>query len=90
MPFIWLECDDDPSPDSQRMHIECNSIALLSLATMPTPLDPPSPNWLGTHSPNEHVRRSGLWNSRHVLESYDPSFLNSLDRLVVSQHAEAE
>jgi hypothetical protein len=90
MPFIWLECDDEPSPESQRMHIERNAIALLSQATMPTPLDPPSQNWLGTHSPNEHVRRSGLWNSRHVLEGYDSGFLDSLEGLVVSQQAKAE
>ena len=30
----------------------------------------------GLHSDREPVRRSGLWNNRHVDEGYDPSFLD--------------
>jgi hypothetical protein len=46
------------------------------------PLDPPSPQWLGHHCDRERVRASALWNQNHVDESYDPDFLQDLERLV--------
>ena len=81
MPFIWLAIDDEPGPDSRRGYIERNSIALLSNYRK-SPLDPPSKEWLGRCCDRERVRGSGLWNSNHVDETYDPAFLDELDRLV--------
>src|SRR5262245_40336424 len=81
MPFLWLRVDDEAGPDSLRGNIERNSIALLS-NYQKTPLDPPSQQWLGRQCDRERVRNSGLWNSHHVDESYDPSFLDQLDLLV--------
>lgn len=81
MPFLWLEVPDPPGPDSLRGYIERNAIALLSNYNSPV-LDAPSPSWLGTHCNREKVRASGLWNQNHVDESYDPAFLDELERLV--------
>jgi hypothetical protein len=81
MPFLWLSLDDDAGPESRRGYIERNSIALLSNYNRPL-LDPPSHDWLGRLCDRERVRNSGLWNSNHVDESYDPAFLDELDRLV--------
>jgi len=81
MPFLWIAIDDDAGPHSVRGFIERNAIALLSNYGKP-PLDPPSPGWLGSHSDRERVRNSGLWNSKHVEESYDTAFLDELDRLI--------
>jgi hypothetical protein len=84
MPFLWLSVEDSPSPSSGRASIERNSIALLSNATqgINAGVDPPSTTWLGLECPHSDVRQSGLWNSRHVRGTYDPAFLNELDRLV--------
>ena len=81
MPFLWLEVDDAPGPDSCRGYIERNSIALLSNYER-QPIDPPSSGWLGHYSDRERVRSSGLWNSNHVDEAYDPAFLDCLERLI--------
>ena len=81
MPFLWLDIDDAPGPDSFRGTLERNSIALLSNYCRDT-LDPPSSTWLGNFSDRERVRRSGLWNSNHVDEAYDPSFLTDLECLI--------
>jgi hypothetical protein len=82
MPFLWLSVGDAPGPAS-RGHLERNSIALLSNYNRPR-LDPPSPGWLGHHCNQEKVRKSGLWNSNHVGENYDPTFLDHLYRLVAA------
>lgn len=76
-----LRIDDDPGPDSQRGFIERNAIALLSNQNK-TPLDPASNDWLGHHSSRPRVRSSSLWNQNHVDESYDPVFLDDLERLI--------
>ena len=81
MPFLWLAVDDEPGPDSLRGYIERNAIALLSNYGR-TPIDPPSSEWLGHYSDREKVRQSGLWNNNHVDESYDPAFLDSMERLI--------
>lgn len=88
MPFIWLAIDDEAGPKSLRGIIERNSIALLSNYEK-LPHNPPSQEWLGLHCHSERlrdaglpVRNSGLWNSNHVDESYDPAFLGELERLV--------
>jgi hypothetical protein len=83
MPFLWLRIDDAPGPESLRGTIERNSIALLSNYGKPA-LDPASPLWLGRHCDRAKVRESGLWNSNHVDESYDPAFLDELEKLVLA------
>jgi hypothetical protein len=86
MPFLWLAIDDEPGPGSLRGYIERNSIALLSNYRKEA-IDPPSAGWLSHHCDRERVRRSGLWNSNHVDEIYDPAFLDELKRLI--DHARA-
>jgi hypothetical protein len=83
MPFLWLAVDDAPGPGSARGYIERNSIALLSNLGK-TALDAPSETWRGRACDrgDARVRASGLWNQRHVDESYDPAFLNVMAGLV--------
>lgn len=83
MPFLWIEIDDEPGPESLRGYIERNSIALLSNFGKPS-LDPPSPEWLGRSCLRPRVRQSGLWNQNHVEEEYDPTFLDRLEGLVTA------
>lgn len=82
MPFLWLAIDDEPGADSLRGYIERNSIALLSNYGKP-PLDAPSTGWLGLSCDRSRVRQSGLWNSNHVDETYDPVFLTQFEQLVM-------
>ncbi len=81
MPFLWLAVDDVPSPYSERAVLERNSIGLLSNLGKP-PIDPPSPNWLGLQSDQRTIRESGLWNTNHVDERYEASFLQLLSTRV--------
>ena len=81
MPFLWLDIDDEPGPESMRGFIERNSIALLSNMNEVT-TDTPSPDWLGQHCDRTRVRESGLWNNNHVDERYGPDFLDTLMDLV--------
>ena len=83
MPFLWINVDDPPSPNSQRAHIERNSIALLSGYNR-SAADKPSSGWLGHQSDREKVRQSGLWNNNHVDDDYNSSFLNTLERCIES------
>ena len=80
MPFLWLDVPDEPGRDSLRGYIERNAIALLSNRRQ-RPLDSPSDGWLGRYCDREKVRTSGLWNSDHVDEEYDPGFLQAMERL---------
>ena len=80
MPFLWLNVDDIPGPNSKRGFIERNAIALLSGYNHSTS-DQPSTAWLGRYSTRERVRLSGIWNNRHVDEDYDPAFLDEMERL---------
>jgi len=41
-----------------------------------------SPAGDGRFRPNARVRKSGLWNQKHVDEPYDPAFLDRLERLI--------
>ena len=81
MPFLWLAIEDEPGRDSKRGYVERNAIALLSNVAK-SPIDPPSHSWLGHLCDVEKVRASGLWNSNHVDEAYDPAFLDTIDRLI--------
>ena len=82
MPLLWLSVPDPPGRGNERrLRIERNAIALLS-AYARRALDPPSARWLGNHSEHEDIRESGLWNSNHVDEPYDPAFLDEMERLI--------
>jgi hypothetical protein len=80
MPFLWLAVPSQPDGSSDRGRIERNSIALLSCVTDGP--DKPSAGWLGHHATSTKVRQSGLWNSNHVGEGYDPAFLQLFANLV--------
>ncbi|MDB6088374.1 MAG: hypothetical protein JWN85_1158 [Gammaproteobacteria bacterium] len=81
LPFLWLPIEDEPGPDSLRGFIERNVIALASGLHEPV-IDSPSSSWLGLNSGRDKVRRSGLWNQRHVEEDYVPDFLDVLEAAV--------
>lgn len=81
MPFLHLPVGDAAGPDSARGYVERNAIALLS-SPMACALDPPSPGWLGWHARAPEIRRSGLWNVRHVGEPMDAAFPDRFLRLV--------
>ncbi len=81
LPFLWLKVNDKPGPKSDRGYLERNSIALLSNYKK-TPIDQRSKDWLGYHSPKRKIKESGLWNSNHVDERYEPDFLDVLKKYV--------
>jgi hypothetical protein len=81
MPFLSLPIEDEPGPASLRGFIERNVIALTSCLHEPV-VDPPSRSWLGFNSGRDKVRRSGLWNQRHVDENYMDGFLDVLEETV--------
>lgn len=85
MPFLWVEIDDPPGPGSLRGYIERNAIGLLSNRDAKRSIDPPSKSWLGRWADSKEVRRSGLWNVNHVMNGYDPTFLEALSRHVRQQ-----
>lgn len=77
LPFLWVDVPDEPGPDSDRAYLERNAIALASNYGK-SPIDPRTGDWLGTDSPSQEIRESGLWNVNHVDDSYDPDFLDRL------------
>lgn len=81
MEVLCLPVLDQPGRESSRALIERNSIALLSSYLFQSP-DMATPGWLGHYSNRERVRRSGLWNSNHVAEVYDPDFLTLFQDLI--------
>ena len=87
MPFLWLDVPDAPGPRSARGRIERHTIALLSHARAAA-ADRPSANWLGVHSDRLLVRKSGLWNSKHVEEDTAAGFLSEMTALVDANSCE--
>lgn len=81
LPFLWVDVDDEPSPQSDRAYLERNTIALVSNYRKDS-LDPRSGDWLGRDSPRSEISDSGLWNINHVREEYDPMFLDRLGRSI--------
>ena len=73
MPVVWVVAN---GPDSRC--IEQNAIGLLSNYQRPA-VDPPSAAWLGRSCDREEIRKSGLWNVKHVTSGYDPAMLEKLD-----------
>lgn len=82
-PFLWVDVDDEPGPDSDRAYVERNAIALLSNVGSGS-IDPRPADWLGSHSRSRKIRESGLWNVDHVDEAHDPAFLDRLERAVAA------
>ncbi|MBL8880674.1 MAG: hypothetical protein JNG88_16295 [Phycisphaerales bacterium] len=80
MRVLWLSIGDEPGPRSDRAYIERNAIGLLSRSM--GGLDRPSPSWLGSHSPTEAIRNSGLWNVDFIDYGYDARFLDVLETYI--------
>lgn len=83
LPFLWVEVDDTPGPQSDRAYIERNAIALVSNYRKES-IDPRQEGWLGRESPRVEIGESGLWNINHVEEQYDPAFLEALSERVMA------
>ncbi len=81
LPFLWIDVDDEPGPNSDRAYIERNAIALVSNFQKES-LDSRRDDWLGRHSPRKEIQDSGLWNIDHVEETYDPAFLDRVAEAV--------
>jgi len=81
LPFLWVTVEDEPSKHSERAIIEKNALGLLSNLKR-TALDPRLDWWLGIHSQQQKIRQSGLWNVRDVEGTYDPDFLDLLERRI--------
>ncbi|ESS07867.1 MAG: hypothetical protein A07HN63_02372 [uncultured archaeon A07HN63] len=78
LPFLWVDVDDEPSPESDRAYIERNMIALVSNIDTES-IDPRREDWLGHHSPVMEIKQSGLWNINHLTEDYQPEFLETFE-----------
>ncbi len=81
LPFLWVDIDDEPGPESDRAYVERNALALVSNFEKET-LDLRRDDWLGKHSPRKEIHGSGLWNSNHVEEDYDSAFLDRVAEAV--------
>ena len=78
MQIICISVADKSSAKSDRAYIEQNSIGLLSGKN--GPIDVADSAWLGSVSPKDEIRTSSLWNVNCVHETYDPDFLDVLER----------
>lgn len=81
MPFLWLDVEDPPGPDSDRGVIEAGSIALLSNVGRPR-FDAASADWLGCRAARPLIRESYLWNINHVQSFPSGSVLAALEQYV--------
>ncbi len=81
MSVLWLAIDDEAGPSSDRAYIERNIIGMLAGKTGPADL--PSPEWLGRFSPDERIRRSGLWNLDFLNYTYSSDYLDILNEYVL-------
>lgn len=82
MPFLWVGVNGPPGPNSKRLLIEKNAIALLSNYGRKVKVDSTSLNWLGKYAWSDKIKISGLWNVDYVDQDYDQDFLNLLKRCV--------
>jgi hypothetical protein len=81
MPFLRIEVADAPGAGSDRAYLERNCISLLSNFGK-EPIDKPSECWLGLRSPQETIRKSGLWNTNYVADDYTPALFDVLENYV--------
>lgn len=82
MPFLHVAV----ASRELRVEIEAGAIALLSNADR-VPLDTASDGWLGHHADREAVRRSHLWNVRHVDDPWTAGWLDDFEASVVGREA---
>ena len=75
-----IDVNDEPGKTSMRAIIEMQLIALCSDSMRP--IDRPSQQWLGHHSPVTSIRKSGLWNIRGVGGRYEPNGAGSVTSIV--------
>ena len=80
MSVLWLAVDDAAGPASDRAFIERNTIGLLVGKIGPS--DQPSPDWLGRGSPDERIKKSGLWNLDFLRYDYSTEFLNIFEEYI--------
>ena len=83
---MWVLClpiEDQAGPSSLRGLVERNAIALLSNYHK-QPIDMSSKSWLGRLCTRPKVQESGLWNQRHVDETYNSAFLDTLEDLIIN------
>lgn len=80
MPVLWVSAPDR----DDRRSLERGSISLPSNHGR-SPVDPPSPRWLGHYAASAEVRESGLWNINHVDEPADSSVPRRFERLLAKQ-----
>lgn len=77
LPFLWIDVDDEPRPESDRAYIERNAIALVSNHEK-VAVDARADEWLGQESPHDKIAASGLWNIKHVEKRHETAFLDRL------------
>jgi hypothetical protein len=77
---LWVDISDEPGPTSERAIVERNSIALLS--DRRSSFTSASNQWLGRLSPRAEIRESSLWNLKHIDETFEPDFLDILEKAV--------
>ena len=87
MSVTWVSVPDVAGPKSDRSVIERGAVALLSNRL--SPIDLPSPTWLGAMSPREVIRRSGLWNLNYVGDEVQLDFLDVFESAVERMEAAA-
>jgi hypothetical protein len=80
LPFLWLDIEDEPGPDSERGRIERNSIALISEFNSVTGSRRDS--WLGGYSDRDKVRGSQLWNNIMLSTNMTPFIWICLNNLL--------
>lgn len=85
MPVLCLPVPNHQDGTSDRGLIETTCIALLSVAS--GGIDPASPTWLGRYASNPAIAGSGLWNVRHVTDSYHSDGLALLQQYVTDAAA---
>ena len=72
----FVAVDDEPGKDSMRAVLERHAIALFTEHM--SPLEQASADWLGGHSSQPSIRRSGLWNVRAVGDDANLQTLESI------------
>lgn len=77
LPFLWVDIDDEPGPESDRASVERNAIALVSNYGKAA-IDTRNGGWLGRDSPRDEIAESGLWNIDNVGEAHEAAFLDRL------------
>lgn len=81
MSVLWLAIEGEAGPASDRAYLERNLIGLI--VGRFGPIDAASPGWLGQFSPDERIRKSGLWNLDFLDYTYAREALDVLEAYVL-------